>query len=101
MYASRQIGSRPARVRRKRLGDGIDWGSILNNTISTAGKVAAIAETPTPTTSVMYPSGALVTSSGGAALPALSDVTSGGTGTLLLVGGFAVVLFLLMSSGPR
>jgi len=102
MYASRQIGSRPARVRRKRLGDGIDWGSILNNTITTAGKVATVAETPSPT---LIPPGYGVYSQTpqGTQASIAGSIGTGttNTGMLFIFGGVALVLLLPLLLGGR
>lgn len=100
MYGIRQrrLGSRlaGAHAQRGSLGD-IDWGSVVNNLITTGGKVASIAETPTPTTSIMYPSGASATVSGGALLPASlgSSITSSSLMPFLLLGGAVALIFAL------
>jgi len=84
-----------------RLGDisTID-ASVINDLITTGGQVAAIAEAPTPTTSIVYPSGIMATTSGGATLsPSLSSSLAGtSSSSILLLGGLALGALLLVMS---
>jgi hypothetical protein len=83
-------------AQRRRLGDGIDWGSVINNAITTGGKVAAIAETPTPTISTVYPGGITSTATGGATLPAAGAIAGIDSNSLWLLGGAALLVLLVM-----
>lgn len=77
---------------------GFDWG-FMNNLVSTAGRVASIAETPT--TTISYPGGPTISTpatSGGAAFSPFGSIF--GTGNILpwlIVGG--IVLFAVSRSG--
>lgn len=82
----------------------IDWGSVLNNTISTAGAVAAKAVTPPTYSAVINPlTGAQTITSYGATVPSTSLLGTTDLSTLLesplvLFGGLALVAFLMLKN---
>jgi hypothetical protein len=75
-------------------GSSFNWSSVLNNLVSTAGKVAGIAETPTQT--IRLPDGTIVSG------PAGSNLTTpglfGSGSSLLPILGLGLLAVLFMSS---
>jgi hypothetical protein len=79
--------------------DSAVWAPVIATGINAAATVAKVAVAPTPTTSIMYPSGAIATSTAGAPLPVLSSSITGiaGSSELLLLGGLALVAVVMMA----
>ena len=76
-----------------------NWSGVLTTGINDAASVAKVAVGPVPTQSVLLPSGALVTASGGAALPISASsltTTSLLESPLLLLGIGAIVLVMVL-----
>ena len=90
--------SRLRGLRGRSLGDFSDNMAALTPLIQSAAQVATVAEMPTPSTSIQLPSGAIVTASGGAMLPAslTSSLSTSSFLPFLLIGGLALVAYLAM-----
>jgi hypothetical protein len=87
--------SRLRGLRGGRLGDDIDWGSIISSSITTAGQVAQVALKPPTYSAVQYPSGLISTQSYGA-VPNTSSISGFLSPDVLLLGGLALVAVVLM-----
>ena len=96
-------------LRGRRLGQD-DWGSIIDNAITTAGKVASVAVSPGPVPTYSYQSTPYGTSiqsfapGGASAIPSSilptstvgTDLTSLLSSPLVLIGGIALIALVAM-----
>ena len=78
----------------------IDWGSIISNSITTAGQVAQVALKPPTYSAVTLPSGATSVTSyapiGSSTASALLGTSSVLNNPYVILGGLALVAVLLM-----
>lgn len=77
------------------LGDDIDWGSIISNSITTAGQVAQVALKPPTYSSTQYPSGLISTQSYGM-VPQTTSLSGFLNSNMLILGALAIGAIVLL-----